>query len=517
MINKLGYALEALEQLKKDSKILLNTVYDSISGSEDKLISNVYLLGNLYNRNVVSYILKEIINNESNKYYTENYLFKVVNQDGLYKLNYGTTIGYTYENSVIIHHDNEDFKNPHQKSLLGLGGLNVESYLKEYKLINKHKRVKTREKYIEEYGTDKLLIKVWYGIYFLVDKQILIISTSACKSLQETDQDILGEVAVWFDSIRNASKDKLKELIELDFNKILEPIIESRINTKIEDACIKIKSTINVKRQNAQYEIDRIYNNYTSLINKRDKYYSVRDNIRSGKLVRLLMKELIKPNYSHIIEKVDVDMAYSALDVSIPTVSVSIITKPLIQTYIDVKDLNLCKKNLARTSKHGEMLDKLANLDVDLVLYPLTVVLEISDLAYIDEKGLVNVFFKMPGNSELRYASQNHAFYNAVTGHYARGCLGGFAKPIHDVLSDIQTSQNEEDYGKLLKRLMAYIFQYLTTTNVTDLAGEQNLKHGMFADKDGNILYRMSYNYGENCRQKYTNIKDIEYGKGLLI
>lgn len=506
-IENFSRLLEDLELFKKDSKLLINTIHHSLFEKEDKLL-NVFVTD--FN-NIMPQVLREVLKNYEDKYYVRNTLYKLESNEGHYKLNGVQDLS---ENAIIIVDEHNYIEYPKPKSSLRISKPYFNEVHPEYKYIEKHKNPKTRKKYIEEYNTDKIVIRLSYGTYFIVDRQILIMTTAAKNYFENYNSDLMGEIALLFDSIYNSEKEKLEKILNYNAEFKIKELKYSELYLKLSVANRDTRDRLNRYENNLQRNIDNLQNQYLSALRKKSKFYKLKDESKVSSVGTKLIKELTKEAYNNIIDTVDVLVNCGIHDTNISCTQINIVTKPIPQSYIELNELNRCKQNIATSAKHLEIMNKLQNNKVDLYLYPIKIAIQLSEESFINEQGLVNVFFNIHSLNQLRLASQNHAFYNTVNNSWSRGCLGGFAQPLETTLTELEAS-NEEVEEKLVKRLVNYLIQYITTTNVNDYAGHQNLTYGLYTDRNGNVVYRKIYGGGEvNYSEQTTplNIKNIKLG-----
>lgn len=504
----LNRLLEDLALFKKDSKLLINAIYHSLFEKEDKLLNVIVTDFN----NVMPLVLKEVLKDYENKYYVQHTLYKLEkNNEGNYKLN---EIQDLPENTVILIDEHHYIENPRIRSSLGISKSYFNEIHPEYKYIEKHKNPKTRKKYIEEYDTDKIVIRLGYGTYFIVDRQILIMTTEAKNYFENYNSDLMGEISFLFDSICNSEKEKLEKILNYNVEFKLKELKYSELYLKLSVANRDTKNRLNRYENNLQRTIDNLQNEYLSALRKKSNFYKLKDESKANNIGTKLIKELTKEAYNNIIDDIGISATCSIQDTNISCVQINVTTKPIPQSYIELNELNRCKRNIATSPKHLEIMDKLQNNEIDLYLYPMKIAIQLSEESYINGQGLINLFFNIPVIDKLRLASQNHAFYNGINNSWSKGCLGGFTQPLATTLAELE-SPNEEIEEKLVKRLINYLIQYITTTNVNDYAGHQNLTYGLYTDKNGNIVYRKVYGGGEvdyTEHEKPLNIKNIKLG-----
>lgn len=506
-IENFSRLLEDLELFKKDSKLLINAIYHSLFEKENKLL-NVIVTG--FN-NVMPLVLREVLDDYENKYYVQHTLYTLENSEGHYKLNEAQNLP---ENTVLIIDEHHYVENPKPRSNLGISKQYFSEIHPEYKYIEKHKNPKTRKKYIEEYNTDKIVIRLSYGTYFIVDRQLLIMTTAAKNHFENYNSDLMGEISLLFDSICNSEKEKLEKILNYNAELKVKELKYSGLYLKLSAANRDTKGRLDRYESNLQRNIDNLQNEYLNALRKKSKFYKLKDESKACNVGTKLIKELTKEAYINIIDTIDILANCAIQDTNMSCIQINIVTKPIPQSYIELNELNRCKRNIATSPKHLEIMDKLQNNEVDLYLYPIKIAIQISEESYISEQGLINLFFNVPSLNSLRTASQNHAFYNAVNNNWSRGCLGGFAQPLETTLAELEAASIESE-EKLVKRLVNYLIQYITTTNVNDYAGHQNLTYGLYTDKNGNVVYRKVYGGGEvNYTEQETplNIKNIKLG-----
>jgi len=448
------YIMDLLATTDMPTKIGTNSISCILSTKKEEVI---YLKGKAQDKNVIY-----IVNSEIGVYANYNLLLKQDNYDYIIS---AYTSNNTQQNQMM----------------------------KEYKVVNAFENPKTKEDYINNYNTDKLIITFGCTSWFILDKGILLIDAGKIvPSSKIFNTKTLTKIFLLYaDVIKETyTKEQLEEIIKdednflQEFNNIMEKEIrKSVINNYAENS----KSTLSTKARNAENTIRNKLQELTTLYSTLSK---IRLQINSAKELEKEIEDILDTVYKILdsYKKLKIVKYYKLLPYNDnrKIIDIEIITHPVPQNYIDLNLLNKCKSNFTTN------VTKLISEEQILYTSPMRMVLTIDPLDI--SQPIVMLYEEYPlekngaiTNAHTHYytpSSNKAAYLQSVTGsNFLIGCRGAFEPQMIKAQQEFIT-----DNVKAIEQYLHLCMQYIQSTNVVDTAGRDSIEEGYYVNANTNII-----------------------------
>ena len=384
--------------------------------------------------------------------------------------------------------------------------------MNEYKIVNAPDNPRTKEDYINEYGTNKLIIIFGYTSWFILDKGILLIDAGGqVPSTKTFNTKTLTKIFLLYADIikETYTKEQIEEIIKNEDNIIQEfndnsekEIRKLTINSYAETS----KTVLSNKARNTQNDIQNKLQDLTALYSMLNK---INLQILNTKELEKEIDDIINTVYEILdsYKQLKIVKYYNLLpyDKNRKIIDIEIITHPIPQNYIDLNTLNKCKSNFSID------ITKLINEEQILFTSPMRMILTIDPLDM--SQPLVMLYEEYPlekngatTNAHTHYylANSNKTAYlqSITSSNFYYGCRGSFEPKMIQAQKEFST-----DNIKATKQYLHLCMQYIQSTNVVDTAGRNTIDDGYYVNAKTNIIEFQIGNrhIGENIYElKYT-------------